>query len=121
MLKKSPRFTRIVRTEDLRTATRLNALFSSADPKLFAGQTFLQTSAAALTALKSSGETPFVFGLNESDGDARRPGLDARQRSQARRRRHRGDSHSISPACSPRSPRRATITAARSSASSPAA
>lgn len=68
MVKNSPRFTRTVRTEDLRTATRLNALFSSADPELFAGQTFLQTSAAALTALKSSGETPFVFGLNESDG-----------------------------------------------------
>jgi outer membrane protein OmpA-like peptidoglycan-associated protein len=67
MLKKSPRFTRIVRTEDLRTSTRLNALFSSTDPELFAGQTFLQTSAAALAALKSSGETPFVFGINESD------------------------------------------------------
>jgi outer membrane protein OmpA-like peptidoglycan-associated protein len=68
MVKKSPRFTRAVRTEDLRTATRLNVLFSSADPELFAGQTFVQTSAAVLTALKSSGETPFVFGLNESDG-----------------------------------------------------
>lgn len=67
MLKKSPRYTRIVRTEDLRTATRLNALFSSADPNLFPGQTFLQTSAGALTSLKSSGETPFVFGINESD------------------------------------------------------
>ena len=67
MLKKSPRYTRIVRTEDLRTATRLNALFSSADPTLFPGQTFLQTSTGALTALKTSGETPFVFGINESD------------------------------------------------------
>lgn len=67
MLKKSPRFTRVVRTEDLRSATRLNALFSSTDPELFAGQTFLQTSTKALTALKSSGETPFVFGINESD------------------------------------------------------
>ena len=38
MLKKSPRFTRLVRTEDLRTATKLNALFSSADPELFPGQ-----------------------------------------------------------------------------------
>ncbi len=68
MLKKSPHFTRVVRTEDLRTATRLNALFSSADPELFAGQTFLQTSTKALSALKSSGETPFVFGINESGG-----------------------------------------------------
>src|SRR5450756_795490 len=68
MLKKSPHFTRVVRTEDLRTATRLNALFSSVDPELFAGQTFLQTSTKALTALKSSGETPFVFGINERDG-----------------------------------------------------
>lgn len=68
MLKKSPHFTRIVRTEDLRAATRLNALFSSVDPELFAGQTFLQTSTNALAALKSSGETPFVFGINESDG-----------------------------------------------------
>ena len=67
MLKKSPRFTRTVRTEDLRTATRLNVLFSSADPELFASQTFLQTSAAVLTALKTSGETPIVFGINESD------------------------------------------------------
>jgi outer membrane protein OmpA-like peptidoglycan-associated protein len=56
-----------VRTEDLRTATRLNALFSSADPNVFPGQTFLQTSTGALTALKTSGETPFVFGINESD------------------------------------------------------
>jgi outer membrane protein OmpA-like peptidoglycan-associated protein len=68
MLKKSPRFTRLVRTEDLRTATKLNALFSSADPELFPGQTFLQTSAAVLSALKTSGETPFVFGLNENEG-----------------------------------------------------
>jgi outer membrane protein OmpA-like peptidoglycan-associated protein len=68
MLKKSPRFRRVVRTEDLRGSTRLNALFSSADPELFAGQTFLQTSAAALTALKTSGETPVVFGINEGDG-----------------------------------------------------
>jgi outer membrane protein OmpA-like peptidoglycan-associated protein len=67
MLKKSPHFTRVVRTEDLRTATRLNALESSEDPELFAGQTFLQTSTQALTALKTSGETPFVFGINESD------------------------------------------------------
>ena len=67
MLKKSPQFRRVVRTEDLRTATRLNALFSSVDPELFAGQTFLQTSEKVLTALKSSGETPFVFGINEDD------------------------------------------------------
>ena len=59
MLRKSPRFTRVVRTEDLRTATRLNALFSSADPELFAGQTFLQTSTAVLTALKSVGRDAF--------------------------------------------------------------
>ena len=67
MLAKAPRFVRVVRTEDLRTATRLNALFSSADPQMFAGQTFLQASTAVLTALKSSGETPFVFGINEQD------------------------------------------------------
>jgi outer membrane protein OmpA-like peptidoglycan-associated protein len=68
MLRKSPRFTRVVRTEDLRTSNRLNALFSSTDPELFAGQTFLQTSTAVLTALKAAGETPFVFGINESSG-----------------------------------------------------
>src|SRR5664279_3621310 len=56
MLKKSPRFTRVVRTEDLRAATRLNALFSTADPELFAGQTFVQTSATVLATLKSTGE-----------------------------------------------------------------
>jgi outer membrane protein OmpA-like peptidoglycan-associated protein len=67
MLRKSPRFTRSVRTEDLRASTRLNALFSSTDPELFAGQTFLQTSTAVLAALKSAGETPLVFGINESD------------------------------------------------------
>jgi outer membrane protein OmpA-like peptidoglycan-associated protein len=67
MLRKSPRFTRSVRTEDLRTSTRLNALFSSTDPELFAGQTFLQASTATLAALKTSGETPVVFGINESD------------------------------------------------------
>ena len=91
MLKKSPRYTRIVRTEDLRTSTRLNALFSSADPELFPGQTFLQTSAGGAHGLKSSGETPFVFGINESDERARRPGLDARRCRPARRRqRSRG-------------------------------
>ena len=67
MLKGTPRFVRIVRTEDLRTATRLNALFSTTDPELFPGQTFLQTSTAVLTALKGGGETPFVFGINEQD------------------------------------------------------
>lgn len=67
MLKKSPQFRRIVRTEDLRTATRLNALFSSVDPEVFAGQTFLQASETVLKSLKSSGETPIVFGINESD------------------------------------------------------
>ena len=87
MVKKSPRFTRTVRTEDLRSATRLNVLISSADPELFAGQTFLQTSAAALSALKSTGETPMVLGLNEGDamlgglssvlGNATKPGAGA--------------------------------------------
>jgi hypothetical protein len=60
-----PRYTRIVRTEDLRTAARLNTLFSSADP---AFRPDLPTKlGGALTSLKSSGETPFVFGINESD------------------------------------------------------
>ena len=67
MLAKAPVFVRIVRTEDLRTATRLNALFSSTDPQMFAGQTFVQASSAVLTALESPGETPFVFGINEQD------------------------------------------------------
>jgi outer membrane protein OmpA-like peptidoglycan-associated protein len=40
-------------------------MWTTADPDKFPGQTFLTTSSAALAALKTSGETPFVVGINE--------------------------------------------------------
>ncbi len=118
MLKNSPRFKRVVRTEDLKTSTRLNALYSSADPDLFAGQTFLETSAAVLAALTSSGQTPFVFGINESSGVvgnlASMAGLPPHPPPAAWSR----DSRWMFPVSSHRWPLPATTTVARCSASS---
>lgn len=53
---------RIVRREDLRAATRMNAFFSTEDPASFPGSTATQTSAKVLQALRSGSPTPFVFG-----------------------------------------------------------
>ena len=65
LMKKPLKFTRHVRREDLTSATRLNLSWGSDDPEIFPGQTFIQTSAAAITALRSKGESPFVLGINE--------------------------------------------------------
>ncbi|HYL69896.1 MAG TPA: OmpA family protein [Candidatus Dormibacteraeota bacterium] len=53
---------RHVRREDLEEATRMTLLYASTDPENYGGQTFAETSRKALTALKSGGETRFVFG-----------------------------------------------------------
>jgi len=53
---------RHVRQEDLESSTRMTLLYASTDPENYGGQTFSETSRKVLSALKSSGETPFVFG-----------------------------------------------------------
>ena len=53
---------RHVRHEDLEESSRMTLLYSSNDPENYGGQTFAETSRKVLTALKSGGETPFVFG-----------------------------------------------------------
>ncbi len=65
LLKEPLSLKRAVRKEDLAAATRLNLSWGSDDPDMFPGQTFIQTSTAILTALKSKGETPFVMAINE--------------------------------------------------------
>ncbi len=67
---------RHVRHEDLEGSTRMTLLYSSNDPENYAGQTFAETSRKALTALKSGGETPFVFGPYAGAGGQAGP-LDA--------------------------------------------
>jgi outer membrane protein OmpA-like peptidoglycan-associated protein len=56
------KLTRKVRHEDLEQSSRMTLLYSSSDPESYGGQTFAETSTKVLAALKSSGETPFVFG-----------------------------------------------------------
>ena len=56
---------RAVRKEDLVSSNRLSLFWSNEDPDLLAGQTFIQTSAAVLNALKTKGETPIVVGVND--------------------------------------------------------
>jgi outer membrane protein OmpA-like peptidoglycan-associated protein len=53
---------RHVRREDLEESSRMTILYASNDPENYGGQTFAETSRKVLTALKTSGETPFVFG-----------------------------------------------------------
>lgn len=56
------KLTRKVRREDLEQSSRMTMLYSNMDPESYGGQTFVETSTKVLTALKTSGETPFVFG-----------------------------------------------------------
>lgn len=53
---------RHVRHEDLEDSSRMTLLYSSNDPENYGGQTFAETSRKVLTALRTGGETPFVFG-----------------------------------------------------------
>jgi outer membrane protein OmpA-like peptidoglycan-associated protein len=53
---------RHVRREDLEQSSRMTLLYASTDPESYGGQTFAETSRKVLTALKTAGETPFVFG-----------------------------------------------------------
>ena len=53
---------RKVRHEDLEESSRMTLLWFSTDPESYAGQTFAETSRKVLAALKTSGQTPFVFG-----------------------------------------------------------
>ncbi len=62
---------RHVRHEDLEESSRMTLLYSSNDPESYGGQTFAETSRKVLAALKTGGETPFVFGpYAVSKGDA---------------------------------------------------
>jgi hypothetical protein len=58
---------RTVRRQDLATAERFGALQGSDAPEMLAGQTFNEVSTAVLNRLKTQGETPFVFGMRETD------------------------------------------------------
>jgi outer membrane protein OmpA-like peptidoglycan-associated protein len=58
---------RRVRREDIARATRINLLYSSQDPEMFAGQTFLETSVKALGLLKSGADVPYVIGVIDGD------------------------------------------------------
>lgn len=58
---------RSVRRSDIAQATRINLFWSSLDPRMFAGQTFVETSVKALGLLESGAEVPFVIGVNDGD------------------------------------------------------
>jgi outer membrane protein OmpA-like peptidoglycan-associated protein len=58
---------RRVRREDIAQATRINLFYSSQDPGMFAGQTFLETSVKALGLLKSGADVPYVIGVIDGD------------------------------------------------------
>ena len=53
---------RRVRRQDLVDSHRINAVFQSGDPDLFPASTFMHLSAAALSELKTKGETAMVYG-----------------------------------------------------------
>lgn len=59
---KKAAFRRSVRREDIAQATRISYGITTADPEMFAGQTFEETSVKALQALKSGADVPFVVG-----------------------------------------------------------
>lgn len=66
---------RRVRREDIAQATRINLFYSSQDPQMFAGQTFLETSVKALGLLQSGASVPYVIGV--IDGEDPMGGLGA--------------------------------------------
>jgi outer membrane protein OmpA-like peptidoglycan-associated protein len=58
---------RRVRREDIAQATRINLFYSSQDPEMFAGQTFLETSVKALGLLRSGADVPYVIGTIDGE------------------------------------------------------
>lgn len=58
---------RRVRREDIAQAMRINLFYSSQDPEMFAGQTFLETSVKALAQLKSGADVPYVIGVIDGE------------------------------------------------------
>jgi outer membrane protein OmpA-like peptidoglycan-associated protein len=58
---------RRVRREDIAQATRINLFYSSQDPEMFAGQTFLETSVKALGLLKSGVDVPYVIAVIDGE------------------------------------------------------
>lgn len=66
-------WTRRVRRQDLVDSHRLNNLFQEGDPELFPGATFMHLSAAALSDLKTKGETAMVLGtINDAEYESMR-------------------------------------------------
>ncbi|MBS0383574.1 MAG: OmpA family protein [Proteobacteria bacterium] len=58
---------RSVRRQDIAQSTRINLFYSSNDPGIFAGQTFLETSVKALAQLKSGKDVPYVIGVIDGE------------------------------------------------------
>lgn len=58
---------RSVRREDIAQSARINLFYSSNDPGMFAGQTFLETSVKALAQLKSGQSVPYVVGVIDGE------------------------------------------------------
>jgi outer membrane protein OmpA-like peptidoglycan-associated protein len=58
---------RRVRRQDIAQATRINLFYSSMDPEMFAGQTFLETSVKALGLLQSGADVPYVIGVIDGE------------------------------------------------------
>lgn len=72
--KKAESFTRArkVRRQDLVTGNRINQIFQDGDAETFPGATFMHLSAAALTELKTKGETALVLGtIKDYEGMSR--------------------------------------------------
>ena len=61
------RLHRRVRREDLTQSARMTLFYTTADPDMYAGQTFAETSVKTLTLLKSGTEVPFVLGVISTD------------------------------------------------------
>jgi outer membrane protein OmpA-like peptidoglycan-associated protein len=61
------RLHRRVRREDLTQSTRMTLFYTTADPDMYAGQTFAETSLKTLNLLKSGTEVPFVLGVISSE------------------------------------------------------
>ena len=58
---------RRVRREDIAQAMRINLFYSSQDPQMFAGQTFVETSVKALGLLGSGADVPYVLGVIDGE------------------------------------------------------
>jgi len=58
---------RRVRRQDIEQSARMTLFYSTADPDMYAGQTFAETSVKTLGLLKSGSDVPFVLGVVSSE------------------------------------------------------